>query len=449
MAFTLPNLGPRARKAVRYLGFAILGLVTFVFAFQAVFPFNRVKDRVIDALSEKYDVTIGSVDRGFLPGRVYFKAVTLRTRPAKADDVATTFYIERLEVNLGILALLRGTVAVSLDAKIGPGHIAGSIALSKDNTSIDVVGYDLPSVSLPMREVIGLPMSGKLRFSVALELPSEKAKSGKVSPNWTKAVGAIELACPSSCVIGDGKSKLKTKLKNARSQAMAEGGIEFGKVNIDSLLARVEIKKGKMEITKFDAKTGDGELHVDLDVALNQDLNQSLVTGCLRFRGSDALMKREPKTHSAISLTGAQLGPDNLFHIKLDGPVREIRKLGQTCGEAVNTSMDNPGGPPARPNLTVTPETPPPPVVPAGIPPPATADVLPPPPAPVPVAEDAGVSGAPGAPGTPPQVSPQGEPMIPNGAVPPAPPGAPGSGVIPAVPPLPEGDTPYGSAAPR
>ncbi len=445
MAITLPNLGPRARKVVRYLGFAILGLVTFVFAFQAVFPFDRVKDRAIDALSEKYDLTIGGVNRGILPGRVYFKAVTLRTRPAKADDVATTFYIEQLEVNLGILALLRGTLAIGLDAKIGSGHIDGAIALSKDNTSINFIGSDLPSAMLPVREALGLPMSGKIRFSFALELPSEKAKTGKVAPNWTKAAGAIELACPSSCVIGDGKSKLKTKLKNARSQAMAEGGIEFGKVNIDSLFARVEIKKGKAEITRFDAKSGDGELHIALDVALNQDLNQSLVTGCLRFRGSDALMKREPKTHSAISLTGAQLGPDNLFHIKVDGPVRDIRKVGQPCGEAVNTNMDNPGGPPARPNLTVTPETTIPPPPPAGSPPPASADLAPPPPPPV--AEDAGVSDAPFPP------SQNGEVMNPQGAPPVVPvplPVPPGTGNIPVTPPLPEGDQPYpGSAAPR
>jgi type II secretion system protein N len=378
MAIRLPNLGPRARKVLRYAGFAALGLVTFVLAFQLTFPFDRVKDKVIELLSEKYEVTIGSVDRGLVPGRMSFKAVSLRTRPAKADDVATTFYIEELDIGLGLFALLRGTAAVELDAKIGSGHIAGHIALSKDGTSIDLAGDDLPSASLPMREVLGLPMSGKVRFSFDLELPNEKTKAGKVASNWRKAEGRAELACPSGCTVGDGKTKLKVNLKNQRQQAMVEGGIDFGKVDIDSLLAAVEIKNGKLDITKFDAKSGDGELHIDFGMAIDQEFNQSLVTGCLRFRGSEVLLKREPKTHAALSTTGGPLGPDNLFHIKLAGPLREVRRLPQICGSAANTNMDNPGGMTARPNLTITPDTP--------ATPPGAAIVPSPPPVPAPPA---------------------------------------------------------------
>jgi type II secretion system protein N len=290
---------------------------------------------------------------------MYFKAVSLRTRPTKADDVATTFYIEQLEVNLGLFALLRGTAQVKLDAKIGPGHIKGTVALSKDGTSIDVAGDDLPGASLPVREVVGLPMSGKLRFAFDLDLPNEKNKAGSVGPNWTKAEGSVELACPSGCAVGDGKTKLKVNLKNRSQQAMVENGIEFGKLNVDTLLADVEIKKGKLTITRFDVKSGDGDLHVDFDLALNQDFGSSLVTGCLRFKGSDALLKREPRTHAQISTTGAPLGPDNLFHIKLEGPLRDMRRLGQVCGSAANTNMDNPNaGSTPRPNLTITPETP-------------------------------------------------------------------------------------------
>jgi type II secretion system protein N len=296
MAISISNLGPRTRKILRYTGFALLGLVTFVFAFQLAFPFGRVKQRIIDALSDKYDVTIGDVERGFIPGRMYIKALSIRTRPAKADDVATTFYVEQLEVDLGILALLHGTVAVKLDAKIGPGHLKGTIALSKSNTSIDLTGDDLPAANLPIREAVGLPMSGKLRFALALELPNDKSKAGKVGPNWPKAEGALELACPSGCVIGDGKTKLKTNLKNARQQAMAEGGIEFGKVNVDTLFANLEIKNGKLDVTKFETKSGDGELHVDFDATLNQDIMQSTVAGCLRFSVTEALTKREPMT---------------------------------------------------------------------------------------------------------------------------------------------------------
>ena len=89
----------------------LLALVVFVFALQMTFPYGRVKEKVIDALSEKYDVTIGDVERGWIPGRLYFNHVLLKTRPGK-DETPSGLSIERLEVDLGLLALLRGAASV-------------------------------------------------------------------------------------------------------------------------------------------------------------------------------------------------------------------------------------------------------------------------------------------------------------------------------------------------
>lgn len=432
----LARLGPRSRKLLRIAGFIVLALVSFVFAFQLTFPFDRVKDKVIEALSEKYEVNIGDVERGIIPGRVYFKAFSLRTRPTKAGEVATTFYMERLGIDVGLLALLRGAVSVKLDAKIGSGHIKGKIGLSNAGTSIHMAGDDLPSASLPMREALGVPMSGKVRFVFDLDLPNERSKAGKVTPNWPKAEGDVEFDCPSGCTVGDGKTKLKLTTNNNRQQEFLDasgGGIDFGKVNIDSLFARVEIKKGRLEVTRLDTKSGDGDLHVAFSMNLAQDFMSSQVTGCLRFRGSDALLRREPKTHAAISTTGAPLGPDNLFHIKLDGPLRAMRRIGVVCSSGGGNAE------PPRPNLTVTPETAKPPglgsvsVPPTQLPTPAQPPVpapgagTPPPPAAAPPA------------GEPPHPGIIGESPAPtvypsNGSA-----GVQGSGVIP--PPSPPAGT--------
>ena len=45
--------------------------------------------------------------------------------------------------------------------------LAGAITISKSSTIIDLTGSSLPAVSLPMKDAIGLPMSGKLDFAVA------------------------------------------------------------------------------------------------------------------------------------------------------------------------------------------------------------------------------------------------------------------------------------------
>lgn len=453
----LGRLGPRSRKLLRYVGFVVLALVSFVFAFQLTFPFERVKAKVIEALSEKYEVNIGDVERGLIPGRLYFKAFSLRTRPTKSGEVATTFYIDRLGVDLGLLALLRGAVSVGLDAKIGQGHIKGKIGVAKAGTSVHMTGDDLPSASLPMREVLGVPMSGKVRFRFDLELPNEKSKAGKIAPNWPKAEGGAEFACPTGCTVGDGKTKLKLTTNNVRQQEFLDqggGGIDFGKVNIDSLLAAVEIKNGKLEVTKLDTKSADGELHVAFAMTLNQDIQASTVAGCLRFRGSDVLLKREPKTHAAISTTGAPLGSDNLFHIKLDGQLRAMRRLGVVCGPGSSGGGDT-GGAPPRPNLSANPEPHTPGLGSVSMPPPLPAPVTPPPaaapppmpPAAPPAAPTAepqrpgmiGESPAPttypstgsGVPGAAPVPQPS-----PPGVPPPSPPGV-APGVAPTARPLP------------
>jgi type II secretion system protein N len=415
-------------------------VVTFIFAFQMTFPFDRIKDKIVEALADKYDVTIGGVERGLIPGRVYFDAITLRTRPTKASDIATTFHIDQLEVDLGLLALVRSTIAVKLDALIKPGHIKGRVAIASGGTSIHIAGDDLPSGSLPVREALGLPMSGTVRFSFDLELPNERAKpGGKAGPNWGKAEGRAEFACPSRCTVGDGKSKLMLTTNNARQQAFLDeggGGIDFGKVNIESLLADVEIKNGRLEITRFETRSGDGDLHIAFSMQLNQDLPSSQVAGCLRFRGSDALLKREPKTHAAFSTTGAPVGPDNLFHIKLDGPLRQVRRIGVVCS---STSGPDSAGPPPRPNLSISPEPAarPPGLGSVSMPPPPQPSIAQPPAAPPAAPAQTGSSEVPHAPGAvgegpPPVVYP-----------------STGSAVAPGAPPAPSGPSgpPAGAAA--
>ncbi|MBA3459279.1 MAG: type II secretion system protein GspN, partial [Deltaproteobacteria bacterium] len=340
------------------------------------------------------------------PGRVYFNAVTLRTRPAKAEDVPSVLYIEKLEIDLGILALIKSTAKVRIDAKIASGHLKGTISIGKTRTQVDMSGIDLPAGNMPMKEIIGLPMSGKLELEFKLDLPIEKLKNGKTGPDWTKASGEVAFECPTGCTFGDGKTKLKPKLSNARNQAFAGEGIEFGKINVEQMLAHVKIGDGQLELDKFEAKSADGELHVDFALTLDQEFGDSDVAGCLRFKGSDGLQKREPKTYAALTTTGASIGPDNLFHIKLDGKFKTMKRLAQFCGPAVKSAnMDNPGGGGnSRPNLTVQPadETlrggsaapaPNPPPPPAPVPPPADAAVEQPP-QPTPSADGSAGSGS-------------------------------------------------------
>ena len=79
-----------------------------------------------------------------------------------------------------LLALLRGAAEVNIDAKIGPGRLAGAITISKSSTVIDLTGSSLPAASLPMKDAIGLPMSGRVSASMPPGRSQRCARSGSV-----------------------------------------------------------------------------------------------------------------------------------------------------------------------------------------------------------------------------------------------------------------------------
>jgi type II secretion system protein N len=387
MALVLPHLGPRTRKIVRIAGFVLFGLVTFVFALQLSLPYERAKDRAVDILAEhNWDLTTGEVEPGWLPGRVYFHDVKLVSRTTKADEVATVIIIPKLKIDVGVLALLGGTLAVDIDAKVGSGHLTAKldapISFGKGTYTIKVDGKDLPSGALPMKDIVSQPTTGDIGISADISVVVEANKAGKVGVNWQKLEGEAELSCPSNCVYGDGKTKLKMKIKNQRNAEFAKDGIEFGTIKIDSMLARIEAKNGKVSLAKFDAKSADGDLKAEFTMDLQPDINESGVAGCLSYKGSEELLKRDEKSFNAITLIGGALGPDKLFHVRLSDKWRDIRKVGAVCG-GPGTSMDDPGGTnpgvTRRPNLTVTPEeNPHPPITPV-TPPPPPPPVTPPP----------------------------------------------------------------------
>jgi type II secretion system protein N len=405
------HLSHRAQLALRYGGIALLGLVVFVFALQWTFPYNRVKDRLLDALADKYDASIAGVERGFLPGHFTLKGVTLRTRPdpknatttfdakgqpVKTDEVPSTFYIDRIDIDIHLFPLLRMTGVAGFDIKLGPGHLSGEVSVSKSDFSIDVSGDGVPASSLPMREALGLPMSGKIDLAVSFDLPSETNKAGKLAMDWTKAEGEATFGCPTGCTFGDGVTRFKPKLKNSRSQAFAADGIDFGKVVMESVDARAEIKNGKLSVTKFETKSNDGELHVEYTMTLAPVLDDSTVDGCLRYNGTESLRQREPKTYAAIATLGGAFDKNKLYDIKLSGQFRDMRKLSQVCDQPEDGGGTHTAA--AHPNLPPPPPEPPKPAVPVTAAPPVVPS--PPPPGAVPPPGTGSGSGSAGSAGS-------------------------------------------------
>jgi type II secretion system protein N len=412
MASRFASLGSRLARLARLAGLALLALTSFAFALQRAFPYDRIRDAIIRAAAEQgYDAQIGDVEPGIIPARVVFRSVMLRSRPTRPGDTATMLYIDRAELDVGLLSALRGGYSGEFDLQVGSGRLRGRGAYSsQDGLSVHLVGDDLPAASVPLRGLVGLPMTGKLHVALDAAIPNTTSRTGRtaldLSTGLRKGEASAELACPAGCAVGDGTSRLKLTTSNARQQEFLDqgGGIEFGKINLDSFVARAELRGGKLELTRFEIRSGDGELRVAASLALDEDLASSKLTGCLQFHGSEALRKREPKTDAAISTIGP-LGPDGLFHVKLEGALRTLRPIGAACSAGADGAGETPGG--ARPSLTAPQPARPPGPRTVGLPPPAVAAPPVAPPATVaPVTQPA----APAA-NSPPAAAPEGAPQ--------------------------------------
>jgi type II secretion system protein N len=387
------HLGPRARKAVRIAAFIVFGLVTFVFALQMTLPYDRAKDRAIERLADKgWDMSVGDVERSWIPGRVYLHSVRLTSHTSKPDEIPMIFFIKDLKVDVELLTMLGGNFSLDIDAKVANGRLTAKLeaplSFGAGTYVIKAEGKDLASDALPMQTVALQPTKGDLNLSADVSLTIEPLKSGKVGINWQKLEGDVEVACPSNCVYGDGKTKLKMKMttRNKSQAEFGKDGIEFGIIKIDSLLAQLEAKNGKLTLSRLDAKSADGELKADFTMDLQQDVSESGVAGCISYKGSEELLKRDQRSFDAISLIGGALGPDKLFHIRLSEKWHDIKKQGIVCGGGAG-NMDEPGGTNPtmptvrRPNLAVQPEPPtqPPPQVTPPPPPPMPTPAPPPP----------------------------------------------------------------------
>ncbi|HEY3802502.1 MAG TPA: type II secretion system protein GspN [Kofleriaceae bacterium] len=357
-------LGPRQRLILRYVGIAVAALVVFVLALQATFPYDRVRDKIVEALAPSYDVQINGIERGILPGSVTFKSVTLTSRPSKPGEVSTVLFVDSIHVDVGVLALIGMTASVDLDVKLGVGRIKGNISLPKFGRGgfhVDVTATNVPGRDIPLGEWGMPPVIGKLDASIDLTVPMTKTKAGREIRDWTKADGTIALSCPSDCSFGDGKTKMKPLLKNRSQQAMVGDGIEFGKLSIDSLAIEGKFtpavgspdehsssyKPGKFDVTKFELKSKDGELHVDYSMTLAPELDESIVTGCLRFNVNESLLKTDEgkKTYAAVSTSGAEKRSDGLFHIKLADHLKDMKRFNLECGPNAKPTTEEGSGP--------------------------------------------------------------------------------------------------------
>jgi|GEM_PF-2944934 len=317
------TLSPRARWALRLAGYVVLALVTFVVALHLTFPYDRLRDRAIETLSNKYDVTISGVERSWMPGRFSLTGVTLRSRAAVVGQPTTTMYFKRVEIDLAFLPLLGSKVEIGLDISTGAGSITGTITQHKTETAIDFTLRKVPLATLPgISDAVGLPMAGNGDGKIRLKI----AKN-----DWSKANGVFELACSVGCTVGDGISKIYPKSKRPGDDAWSKDGIPVPPLRIQSFKLAIDLVKGEAKRRTFVITSTDGEVDIDFDIKLSRTVMDSTIAGCIKYKCSKELYDRERSFRVTCDLGSPIVDGEGFHHVKLMGKLSNVRRIGALC----------------------------------------------------------------------------------------------------------------------
>jgi type II secretion system protein N len=346
------SLTARQRKALRITGFVVLAAVVFVFALAWTFPYDRVKDRLIDELSAKYDVTIGEMRSGFFPGTVVIEELQLTTRPSKPDEKPTTVFIDSVEVDIGLLALLRRRYDVEIVARVTGGELEADILITRSKIEASIHTDELPLENIPgVVAAVGLPMAGGLNADFDFEVPLVR-KDKRSEIKWSQAEGSLEITC-TSCTVGDGKSKMKMRPRSTRSRVkrraalFAASGLTVPRLRLGEARVEVDIVQGIGKIKTFSAQSPDGRLAIAGEIRFAEPFKRSTMPGCMRFKLADQLKKKEPDFGNIEFLLPERAREeDGTFAIPTKGTLLALRwDIKKRCGEPGAEGPANAGRP--------------------------------------------------------------------------------------------------------
>ncbi|MCP4447079.1 MAG: type II secretion system protein GspN [Myxococcales bacterium] len=350
------------RKVLKWVGYPLLALLTFVFTLAYTFPYERLKEKIIEGLSEKYDVSIVSIEPTLVPGTFVIETMVLRTRPKTPEEKPFIVLIDEIEIDIGVTSAILwsmdiANVGVAIDAKIAGGALGIEIEHEKGTGTISVAAHTelLPISSMPgVQEAVGLPMTGGLSADVNLTLPKGK---------WSKADGKVKFSCI-GCTVGDGEAKMKMKpppgaKNNSRSRRrnlFAGDGLTVPKLNLGAVLAEINIKKGTGDITTFMAKSQDGFLNMEGEIDFKDPFKETLFPGCMSFGFSEDLKTRRPKFMGIeAGLPPKAKQADGSYAIPTKGKLVELRfDVRRQCGQKESKSKKSSTKKRTRPKITTT-----------------------------------------------------------------------------------------------
>ncbi|MCB9557523.1 MAG: type II secretion system protein GspN [Deltaproteobacteria bacterium] len=295
-------LSQRARRMVKWVGYPLFALLSFLICLYVVFPYDRLNDWLCEsfAASGAGTMSIGSIGPSPLAG-VALEDVQITLAPptprlqlppslggkASAPPMPekrakpTRIRIDRAKVKVGLLALITGELKLELDATVFGGGLSGTVTLGDHGsfeTDLDLEGVKLAQLGrLPqVKEAFSLPLQGELATTIKLNVPRGR---------WGRSSGEVRLKC-SELSVGKGKIKVP-------SDPFLKHGVTLPRVRLGTLEGTFNIDRGQVTLGGFQSSSPDLKLFAEGSIRLVDPLPFSSLAIYLRFKIDEQLKQRE------------------------------------------------------------------------------------------------------------------------------------------------------------
>jgi type II secretion system protein N len=284
---------PRVKKWVAWTGYPLAYLALLACFARVTFPFDRLRDRIVSEFNTQQGpssrLKIGDMSGYWLSG-VEANSIAITQAPKQKQGEASqnvkpkVLKIDSAHINVSLLRLLIGTVALSFGADAFGGQLSGMVANSSSDQTFDLSLESLNVGQMPiLDELVGLPMKGSLDGQVELALAERK---------WANADGKLNLLI-GSLKVGDGKAKVLN-------------AIALPEVNVGSVTLSASVAAGRLKIEKLSTKGADLEMIADGGVRLRDPVGASLFDLNLRFKFSDAYRGKSETTRALLGEPGSK-----------------------------------------------------------------------------------------------------------------------------------------------
>lgn len=328
------------RRYIKWIGYPLFALFMFFISVYLTFPYDRLKEKIEQhvAASGDMEVTIGEIGPSPLLG-ISAKDVLLvmkpkgwRSRPRQItpksvdgkdqEDTgprSTRIILEKVSVHAGLLALLSGSTDVSFDVNGFGGHLEGQYSTEKkEGWSLSLEADELDLSQVPkLKELVGLPMAGKLSAEIEIEVPEHA---------MNKAAGSMSIDCL-DCSVGDGEAKLKV----AGNPVLAMG-ITLPRLRLGRLGGNIKVEQGQATLQNLSAKSQDIEVSLEGSFTLQNQMSYSQANAYLLFKLSPELKKRDAKFEMLENGLASGKRPDGFVGARIMGSFMNLRFMPSKMG---------------------------------------------------------------------------------------------------------------------